>query len=260
MSEITSILVEQVKGVMTIQLNAPPMNPIGAGQVEALEQIVPSVAADKTVRVVVIRGAGDKNFSVGANLKEGHTANALDLKEFCSRRIRLFNTIEGLEKPVMAAVRGYCLGGGCELAMSCHFRIADHTARFGLPEIDLGVAPMWSGASRLLRLVGRADALDLLLRGRHVDAIEAFRMGLVNTVCEPGSFDEMVSAIATELREKHPLAIAALIRVINRSQDLPLNQALDHELNEFKKLSETQDMAEGISARLEKRKPRFAGG
>ncbi len=260
MSEVSGILVEQKGGVMTVQLNAPPMNPFGVRQVEALEELVPSLAADKTVRVIVIRGAGDNNFSVGANLKEGYAARPRDLKEFCSRRIQLFNAIENLEKPVIAAVRGYCLGGGCELALACHFRIADHTARFGLPEIDLGVAPMWGGSSRLLRLAGRAHALDLLLRGRHVDAAEAFRMGLVNTVCEPDSFDESVSAIATELTEKHSRAVAAIIRVINRNQDLPLNLAIENELEEFRKLSETQDMSEGISAKLEKRKPRFAGG
>ncbi len=259
MNETNCIVLSQQGHVSTIQLNDPILNPIGVAQVEALEQLVPELASDKSVRVIVLRGAGNKNFSVGANLKEGHLAMEVGPKKFVAQRVRLFNAIEALEKPVVAAIQGYCLGGGMELAMSCHFRIADTSAQLSLPEVDLGAAPLWSGASRLLRLVGRAHALDLLLRGRRVEVQEARRIGLLHEVHDRADFEQALEALASELAAKPPLAVAAMIRVINRSQDLPLQQALDVELEQFSALAGTKDNIEGVRALFEKRPPRFIG-
>ncbi len=145
------------------------------------------------------------------------------------------------------------------MAMSCHFRIADTSAQLSLPEVNLGAAPLWSGASRLLRLVGRAHALDLLLRGRRIDAREARRMGLLHEVHDGADFEEAVESLASELAANPPLPVAAMIRVINRSRDLPLQQALEDELEQFSALAGTRDNIEGVQALFEKRTPVFTG-
>lgn len=255
----TPLIVDQQQPIVTISLNNPPMNPIGIAQVEALEELLPRLAADNAVRVLVIRGAAGKNFSVGANLKEGHVAFEVGPKKFVEQRLRLFNAIEALEKPVIAAIQGYCLGGGLELAMACHFRIAEDTAQLALPEIDLGAAPLWGGASRLLRLVGRSQALEMLLRGKRISAERALQLNLVSEVLSPADFDAGVDRLATELASKAPLSTAAIIRLINCSQDLPLPRALDLELDTFSPLAGTKDNIEGVSALFEKREPKFTG-
>lgn len=255
----TGLIVSQDNGIATIALNNPPMNPLGVAQISALEALLPTLSSDPTIRVVVIRGAEGKNFSVGANLKEGDAAIEHGPKVFVAQRIALFNQIEALEKPVIAAIQGYCLGGGMELAMSCHYRIAAEGAQLGLPEVNLGAAPLWSGASRLLRLVGRSHALDLLLRGRRIGADEAYRMGLVNQLSSEQHFDGAVLELAEELAAKPPLSVASIIRVINQSQDLSLEKALEVELDDFSELAGTRDNIEGVMAMFEKRKPVFTG-
>ncbi len=247
------------EGVVTLTIDNPPMNPLGIAQITALEELIPELGADPSVRAIVIRGAGGRNFSVGANLKEGHLAAEVGTAVFSQQRIDVFNAIEALEKPVIAAIEGYCLGGGMELAMACHFRIAREDAQLGLPEIDLGMAPLWSGAGRVLRLVGRARALELLVMGTKISAFDAMEYGLVTDVYTEEEFDEAVAEFAGELAGKAPLAVAAIIRVINESQDLPLQQALAKELEGFAHLAGTKDSIEGISAMFEKRKPHFTG-
>jgi len=253
------ILVETVDAVTTLRLNDPPRNAIGVAQVEALEAILPELAVERASRVLVICGAGNAHFSVGANLKEGARAVETGVKEFVGRRSRLFSAIETFEKPVIAAIRGYCLGGGLELAMACHFRIADSTARFGLPEVNLGAAPMWGGVNRLMRLVGRAQALDLVLRGIRIDGERAQTLGLINELVDVKALEQRVDSFARELAEKPPLAVAAMLRVINQGADRLLSDALEYELEEFSKLGGTKDNIEGVRAFFEKRKPHFTG-
>jgi len=254
-----AILVETVDAVTTLRLNDPPHNAIGVAHVEALEGLLPELAGDRDVRALVICGAGNSNFSVGANLKEGARAVETGVKEFVGRRLRLFSAIEEFEKPVIAAIRGYCLGGGLELAMACHFRIADFTARLGLPEVDLGAAPMWGGVNRLLRLVGRAQTLDLVLRGIRIDGVRAQTIGLIHELVEVKAFDTRVNSFARELAEKPPLAVAAMLRVTKQGADRLLCDALEYELDEFSKLGGTKDNIEGVRAFFEKRKPHFTG-
>ncbi len=260
-----ALLIERQQQVLVARIKQSPMNPIGVAQVAALNALLDDMAADDSVRAIVIRGADPAesgrptHFSVGANLKEADAAAEAGPKAFVAQRIALFNRIEAFEKPVIAAIEGYCLGGGLELAMSCHLRIASSMAQLGLPEIDLGAAPMWSGAARVLRLCGRGAALELLLRGQRVDASRALQMGLVNEVHEAAQFDQAVDALAQELAEKAPLAMAAIIRVINHSQDHDITAALDYELDAFSALAGTKDNIEGVTALFEKRKPVFVG-
>lgn len=258
------IVTDHQNGVTTLWLNNPPMNPIGAAQVAALQKLLPELAADKTVRAIVIRGAlkdgaTGANFSVGANLKEAHLAAESGPKAFVAQRVELYNQIETLEKPVIAAIQGYCLGGGLELAMACHFRVADDSAQLGLPEIDIGVAPLWGGVSHLLRLVGRANALDLLLLGRRIEAAEALSMNLLHRVASSDTFEHTLAKLAESLAAKAPLAVAALIRVVNRCQDASLAEGLAYELDELSPLAGTKDSLEGVTALFEKRQPVFTG-
>lgn len=252
-------MLDQEGAIVTLTLDNPPMNPLGVAQITALETVIPELAADPSVRVIVIRGAGGRNFSVGANLKEGHLAAEVGAETFSQQRIDVFNMIEALEKPVIAAIEGYCLGGGMELAMACHFRVAREDAQMGLPEIDLGMAPLWSGAARVLRLVGRARALELLMMGTKLSAFDALEYGLVTDVYTEDEFDAAVADFSRELASKAPLAVAAIIKVINQSQDLPLAQALSAELEGFSHLAGTKDAIEGVAAMFEKRKPVFTG-
>lgn len=259
-----AIVTDQQTGVTTLQLNHPPMNPIGAAQVAALQELLPELAADQSVRAIVIRGAvaeGDtrRNFSVGANLKEAHLAAELGPKAFVAQRVQLYNQIEALEKPVIAAIQGYCLGGGLELAMACHFRIADDSAQLGLPEIDIGAAPLWGGVSRVLRLAGRANALDLLLLGRRISAGEALSMDLLHRVASTDRFEGTVNDFAASLAAKAPLAVAALIRVVNHCQDISLADGLAYELDVLSPLAGTKDNIEGVTALFEKRPAVFTG-
>jgi len=259
MSDSPALLVERHDAVCTISLNNAPMNPIGGRQVEALEQLLPELAVDVSVRAIVIKGGGDKHFSVGANLTEEHSTENPASEEFTIRRVALFNPIEGMKKPVIAAIKGYCLGGGMELALSCHFRIAEEGAKLGLPEVNLGLAPMWSGPSRILRLVGRANALELMLSGDRISAARAHSIGLVNKVVSAEMFEQTVNELATMLSEKPPLSVAAIIQFVYQSQDLTRAESLQKELDLFKGLLGTKDNIEGVSALFKKRKPVFIG-
>jgi enoyl-CoA hydratase/carnithine racemase len=234
-----AVLVERSGQVATLLLNDPPHNPIGQAQVGRLAALAVELGADRSVRAVVLKGAGTRSFSAGANLKE--VSSAVGMRENFQQRVDAFAAVERMGKPVVAAIRGTCLGGGLELAMSCHFRIAAADARMGLPEIKLGIGPAWGGVQRLARMVGRSRALDLLLRGRHIDAREAFEMGLVNEVCDPEALDERAGRFAGELAEQAPGAV------------------LRHELDAMAALAGTPDNIEGIKAFFEKRKPVFRG-
>ena len=235
-----ALIVERNKGgsIATIKLNEPPMNPLGDAQIRGLKQCIEELAADNAIRVIVIRGASNEdesnskpiksNFSVGANLKEQDLAAEAGPAIYVKHRIDLCTQIESCEKLVIAAIQGYCLGGGLELAMACHFRVAEGGAKLGLPEIDLGGAPMWSGASRVLRLVGRAQALELLLLGEKITASKALEVGLINQSYPADQFDQKVTALAETLAAKAPLA-------------------------------ESEDLVEGVTALFEKRRPVFKG-
>ena len=254
------VLVEHEGPVVTVTLNSPPHNPIGMATVDRLEELLPQLASDKSIRAVVLTGAGERSFSVGADINEFGTGVAkMTLKGFIDQRLALVDSIENLEKPVVCAIRGACVGGGLELALGCHFRLAAEGARIGLPEIELGIIPAWSGTQRLARTVGRAHALDIMLRAKKIGAEEAQRIGLVHEVCKPEELLDRARALAGELAEKAPLAVAGILRAVIRGGELSLKEGLALEFEAVLRASESKDTQEGIMAFLEKRKPVFKG-
>ena len=254
------VLIEKKGFVATITLNNPPHNPLGMAAIDRLEQLFTDLASDESVRAVVLTGAGDRTFSVGADIKEfGTGIEKMGLKDFIGQRLRVADRIEKLPKPVVCAIRGACVGGGLEFALACHFRIAAEGARMGLPEIELGIVPAWGGTQRLTRTVGRAHALDLMLRAKLIGAEEAQRIGLVNEVCSPDELLDRAHALAGELAEKPPLSVAGILEAVIKGGELSLEDGLALEYAAVEATSGTEDATEGIMAFLEKRKPVFRG-
>ncbi len=255
MSGPEAILVERNGAVATVTLNAPPKNPIGNATVERLKVLLPELDGE-----VVFRGAGKEGFSAGANIKEfGTGIGGLGLDGWVNERTRVLDAVENLSKPAIAEIYGACLGGGLELAMSCHFRLAAEDALLGLPEIELGAVPCWGGTQRLVSLVGRARALDLLLRGRKVSGAEAARLGLVNEAHPQWELAGRVRELAEELAGKAPLSVAGILKAVLRPGRDGLEQGYRLELDAVRRTSGSRDNLEGIQAFLQKRKPVFKG-
>lgn len=255
-----AVLLERDGHVALLRLNNPPLNPIGEPIVTALDRHIAALGADRSIRAIVLIGGGGRAFSVGADLKETREDYAgSSFREVSERRIQLFSTIEHLNKPVIAAIRGLCLGGGFELALACHFRVAAEDARFGLPEIELGLAPAWGGAQRLMRIIGRSRALDILLRGQQVRIADARKWGIVDSLSTPGGLEEVAKELAAELAAKAPLAVAAILESLIANASLPLDEAIAREADAVAALGETADAQEGLAAFLEKREPVFRG-
>jgi enoyl-CoA hydratase/carnithine racemase len=230
---------------------------------DALEAEVARLANDSGVRAVVIRGAGEENFSVGMDLKqlpEG-IARMGGPEALFDQRLRVLGAIEKLPKPVIAVLYGYCLGGGLELPLACHFRLAAaEGARIGLPELDLGTVPAWGGSARLTRCVGRNHALDLILRAKKISGPEAHRIGLVNEVWPIEELFARARDLARELAEMPATAVAGMLRCIVGAGEKPLDEGIAEERRVVLATMGTPDQREGIRAFLEKRKPRFNRG
>ncbi len=254
------VLVEKKDFVATVILNNPPHNPLGMAAIDRLEKLFTELASDKSVRAVVLTGAGDRTFSVGADIKEfGIAIEKMGLKDFIGQRLRVADRIENLPKPVVCAIRGACVGGGLEFALACHFRIAAEGARIGLPEIELGIVPAWGGTQRLTRTVGRAHALDIILRAKLISAEQAHQIGLVHEICPPDELLDRAQALAGELAEKPPIAVAGILKAVIDGGSLPLEEGLALEYEGVEATSGTEDATEGVMAFLEKRKPVFRG-
>ena len=254
------VLVERSGAIATVVLNDPPHNRLSMAMVDRLEEVIPQLARDRELRAVVITGAGDRTFSVGADIREfGKAAMEMGMEAFISQRLRVLSAIENLPKPVVCAIRGACVGGGLELALSCHFRIAAEGARIGLPEIELGIVPAWGGTQRLTRTVGRAHALDMMLCARKIGAEEAYRIGLVHQVCTPDELLDRAHALAAELAEKPPLAVAGVLEAVIKGGELSLEEGLVLEYQAMERTSGSKDTIEGVRAFFEKRKPVFKG-
>jgi enoyl-CoA hydratase len=246
--------------VVTLTLNRPKaLNALNQRMLQELSQAVDDVAADGAVRVLVITGAGDRAFAAGADILEIGALGPDGAREFARFGQEVFARIETCGKPVIAAVNGFALGGGCELAMACTFRVAAESAVFGQPEIDLGLVPGFGGTQRLSRLVGRGRALDLLLTGRRVDAAEAERIGLASRVVPAAMLREDVKALAKELAGKAPVALRYILAAVHEGADLSLDAATRIEATYFGLVSATEDMREGTRAFTEKRKAEFRG-
>jgi enoyl-CoA hydratase len=251
-----NIRVEKRGAIVTVTLDRPKvLNALNAATFAELDSAFDEVAADEEVRVVLLTGAGDRAFAAGADIRELAAVDGGEGKAFSLRGQAVFRKIETLGKPVIACVRGFALGGGCELALACTLRIAANDAKFGQPEVKLGVIPGYGGSQRLPRLVGRGAALKLLLTGAIIDASEALRIGLVDEVVPAGELMLRAEALAAEIAAQAPLAIAETLRVVDEGLSLPLDLALMREADRFGHLCDTADKAEGTKAFLEKRQP-----
>ncbi len=208
---------------------------------------------------VILTGSGSKAFAAGADISEIQNLSLNSGRSFARFGQDVFNLIESLDKPVIALVNGFALGGGCELAMACHMRIASENARFGQPEVNLGLIPGYGGTQRLPRLIGRGRALELLLSGDMVSAQRAYEIGLVNKVVPADELEEAGTKLLSSILSKAPRAISHVLEAVNRGQELSLPDALHVEADYFGMSCATNDMKEGTSAFLERRKPEFKG-
>ena len=246
--------------VATIRLNRPEKkNSFNGAMRKELEQALHALARKNDIRALVITG-GDEIFCAGADISEmGGTANAEASYHHAREFQILFDQVESLPQPVIAAVSGYALGGGCELALAADFRVASETARFGLPEIKIGAFPGGGGTQRLTRLIGAAKAKEMILLGDPITAQDALAVGLVTKVASKDKYFEEAVNLAAKLAALPRLALQASKMLINRSQDVDLATGLEFEARTFGAIAHTQDLAEGTKAFLEKRKANFTG-
>lgn len=258
--EFKYIIYEKSDGIATIILNRPEaMNAFSKDVVSEILNALEDVRNDDAVRVVVLTGAGEKAFSAGADIRSMVGMTALKARELSLMGEKLCLALENLEKPVIAALNGYALGGGLEVAMSCDLRIASETARMGQTEVNIGLIPGWGGTQRLTRLVGMTKTKELVYLGKMIDAKTAEQIGIVNMVVAPDKFRETVRQFALELASKAPVAVKVAKALINKGSDMGLDSALALEREGFGVVASSEDLKEGVAAFTEKRKPAFKG-
>ena len=254
------VLVANADGIRRITVNRPDkLNALNAATLDALQAAFDAAATDDAVRVVVLTGAGPKAFVAGADIAEMADLRPTEGRDFSLRGQRLMRSIETLPKPVVAMVNGFALGGGLELAMGCHLRIAADTAKVGQPEIGLGLIPGFGGSQRLLRLAGRAATLELCLLGAPVTAERALQLGIVNRVVPAAELEAETLKVATQLAASAPLALRAMLDVVNIGGECGIEEGLQYETAQFGLMFATDDMREGTRAFMERRKPTFTG-
>ena len=246
--------------VRTIVVNRPDkLNALNRETLNELTLAFAQAAQDDAVRVVVLTGAGEKAFVAGADIAEMSGYTPVQAQGFSRSGQRLMTSIERLGKPVIARIQGFALGGGMELAMACHLRVASEKAKFGQPEINLGLIPGFGGTQRLLRLAGRGAALELCLTGAAISAQRAFELGLVTRVVAADALDEAVNTLADQLAAAAPLAATGILDAVLQGGETALDQGLEFETQGFALAFSTDDMREGTNAFLEKRKAEFKG-
>ena len=254
-----SLLTSLDNNVLTITINRPDkLNALNKDVFTDLESAINEIETRQEIRSAIITGAGSKAFVAGADITEFGGFNKSQAMALAKRGQDIFRKIERCNKPIVAAVNGFALGGGCELSMACHFRIASDNAKFGQPEVNLGLIPGYGGTQRLVQLIGKGRALELLMSGNMIDAHEAKEMGLVNHITSIDNLLEQTKFILTVINSKAPLAVAACIKAANAVYDETIN-GFDLEVEEFGNCFDTEDMKEGTSAFLEKRKAQFKG-
>ncbi len=262
MTDCEPLVIERDAGVLTLSINDAPINRMSLEYMDALEQAVNDAAGDPSVKVLVFTAVGDQNFSVGMDLKQlGAGAAARGGAEAVfDQRLRVLATIENMAKPSIATLFGYCLGGGLELPLACHFRLAAETgAKIGLPELDLGAVPAWGGTARLTRCVGRDHALDLILRAKKIGGPDAYRIGLVQEVHPLEKLKAAARALALELAAMPPVAVAGVLRCVVGAGAAPLDEAIAEERAAVLRCATSKDQIEGMRAFIEKRRPVFIG-
>ena len=235
------------------------LNALNQAVISGLMQAFQQAAQSPDVRCVVLTGAGNKAFVAGADIAEIKTLTQESAAAFLRKGNALMSFIENLGKPVVAAINGFALGGGCELALACSLRVASKTAQLGLPEVSLGLIPGYGATQRLTRLIGQGRSLEMILGGAMISADQACEWGLVNQVAEADELEAVVEKLAAKLARSAPLAVRAILKTVNAGHDLELAQGLAMEQAQFAQICSTEDMQEGTSAFLEKRRPRFKG-
>ena len=255
-----NIIYESQDGIGVLTVNRPErLNALNGQTVTELHQAATAIAVEESVRALIVTGAGPKAFVAGADIAELARMTPMSAQDTADRGQAALSALEGLDIPVIAAVNGFALGGGMELALACHLRVASENAILGLPEVGLGIIPGYGGTQRLSRLVGRGHAMDLVLTGRKVDAEEAARMGLVNRVVPEGKALEAARELATKILANGPLAVSLALRAIREGLEMPQAAGQAYEAGLFGLISATHDMQEGLAAFLEKRRPQFNG-
>ena len=254
-----SLLTSLTNYILTITINRPDkLNALNKIVFNELDQLLTEIEKNDDIRVVIITGAGSKAFVAGADISEFSGLIGKEGMELAKRGQEVFARIENASKPFIAAVNGFALGGGCELAMACHFRIASDNAKFGQPEVNLGLIPGYGGTQRLTQLIGKGRAMELLMTGNMIDAATALQYGLVNHVVKQEELLNKTTSIAEVIASKAPMAISRCIRAANAVYDQH-KDGYQIEVEAFGECFETEDMKEGTQAFLEKRKPVFKG-
>jgi enoyl-CoA hydratase len=255
-----SIQTHNTFGTLTVTISRPDaMNALNAEVLDGLRKIIQEVYQNNTVKGIIVTGEGDKAFVAGADIKELSSLNKEQAFELAQKGQKLFSLLENCPKPVIAAVNGFALGGGCELAMACHIRIASENAKFGQPEVNLGIIPGYGGTQRLTQLVGRGKALELIMTGDMISAQEARAIGLVNHVVSTrDELMEFANKMMTKILSKGPVAIAKVIKSVNAGFEFEAT-GYEAEAENFAACTLTEDFREGTTAFLEKRKPNFQG-
>ncbi len=254
-----TLLTDLKQNILIVHINRPDkLNALNKEVFDELEQVLNEVYISEEIRSVIITGAGEKSFVAGADISELVKLNVSEAKLVAERGQKIFQRIEDCTKPIIAVVNGFALGGGCELAMACHFRIASPNAKFGQPEVNLGLIPGYGGTQRLVQLIGKGRAIELLISGNMIDADTALQYGLVNAIVPQPELLEKAVAILNKINTKAPYAIAKCIEAANAVYNETKN-GFSIELDGFANCFATEDMKEGTSAFLEKRAPKFKG-
>ncbi|WP_132050763.1 enoyl-CoA hydratase/isomerase family protein [Pseudocnuella soli] len=255
----TTLLTALENGILTVTINRPDkLNALNKDVFTDIDAVLQEIESNKEIKAAIITGSGAKAFVAGADISEFTGLNGDEGMALARRGQNIFFKIEQATKPIVAAVNGFALGGGCELAMACHFRIASENAKFGQPEVNLGLVPGYGGTQRLVQLIGKGRALELLLTANMIDAQTALQYGLVNHVVPQDQLLEKTTALLQTILQKAPLAVAHCIRAANAAFE-PNQQGYEVELEAFGACFNTADMKEGATAFLEKRKANFTG-
>jgi len=258
--ELKNVIYEKSEGIATITLNRPEvMNAFSVDLMNEVLHCLDDAGKDETIRVVILTGAGERAFSAGADIKAMIGMNALKARELSTNGYRICKAIENLQKPVIAAINGFALGGGLETAMACDFRIASDKARMGQTEVNIGLIPGWGGTQRLTRLVGKTRAKELVYTGKIIDSKAAEQIGLVNMVVPADQFMTGVRQFALDLASKAPVALRIAKTLIDNGLESDLETALALEREGFGVVASTEDLQEGVKAFTEKRKPSWKG-
>ncbi|EES92356.1 short-chain-enoyl-CoA hydratase [Clostridium botulinum C] len=253
--EHKNVLLEKENNIAIVTINRPEaLNALNTDTLNELDLVVDEVAKDDDILVVILTGAGEKAFVAGADISEMKDKNVMEGRKFGLLGNKIFRKVETLEKPVIAAVNGFALGGGCELSMACDIRIASQKAKFGQPEVSLGITPGFGGTQRLARHIGMGMAKELIYSAKNINADEAFRIGLVNKVVAPEELMKEAKKLANEIAGRAPIAVKLCKQAINRGIQVDIDTAINIEAEIFGECFSTEDQKDAMTAFVEKRK------